>query len=68
MKIQRYVDVVFNRETGEVTVEAFNFTDKSCIDETLFIKEAIGYTTSTKLKPEYYGKKVGIKVAQKLCG
>lgn len=70
MKKPKYVDVIFNRETGEITVEAFNFVGKACMEEAKFISDAIGQVTTTRLKPEYYKKdaKMALKDKIPLCG
>lgn len=54
MELQKYVVTRMNKKTGEITVEAVNFTGESCIERTMFIKKAIGHTTTRVLKTEYY--------------
>lgn len=77
MKLQRYIKSTFDLETGEIEVETFNFEGESCFEESEFVKDAIGPSTSKrsitdsriKLKPEYYqGKKVVLSKRIPICG
>lgn len=70
MKLERYVDVIYNKKTGEITVEAFNFTGKTCEQETQFILDALGQVTSTRYKPEYHKNTSKLVMKEKIpiCG
>lgn len=68
MKMEKYIDVTID-EQGEIIVEAFNFIGKTCLNDVLFVKEAIGYMTTRKLKPEYYkATKMGVHKHVPICG
>jgi hypothetical protein len=51
---------------GEVRIETRGFKGKACLDETRFLKEALGEETAKELTPAYYGGTV--KKHLNLCG
>ena len=49
----KHIDLVMDDKTGELEVEAFNFRGPACKAATRVFLDALGGTTSEKLKPEY---------------
>jgi len=69
MKLEKYVDVSIDLKTGEISVEGFNFIGKTCIKEMEFVKDAVGHTTTRRLKPEYHKQaKVAVHKHIPICG
>lgn len=52
-------------EKGEIKVETFGFQGKGCLEESQWIKDALGYETERIHKPEFYTKEK-VKVSNKL--
>lgn len=56
---------------GEVKIETRGFTGKSCIEESQFLKDALGEETARQLTPAYYQRQEQKEVIKKhlpLCG
>jgi len=55
---------------GEISIETEGFSGSMCVEETQFIKDALGEETAQVLKPCYFGTvETGVKRKLKpLCG
>ncbi len=51
--MSRQIVLKFNKETGEVEIEALGFKGKSCAEATAFLK-SLGATTEFKQKAEWF--------------
>jgi hypothetical protein len=50
-------------DDGEVKIETVNFSGRSCVKESEFLKELLGTETFKQLTPAYYQREVeGVKV------
>ena len=60
-------------DDGEIKIETRGFTGKSCVEESLFLKNLLGEETARQLVPAYYvetrnGTKQHIRKHLPLCG
>jgi hypothetical protein len=63
---QIVIDVM---DTGEIKLETHGFTGKSCVEESVFIKDLLGKEVERQLVPAYYTKNnTSIKKYLPLCG
>ena len=67
MKKKIFVDIM---DDGEIKIETHNFTGKSCVEESQWLKDLLGEETARELKPCYWRKdnKKMVKKHLPLCG
>ena len=50
--MKRTILIHFNKDTGEITIEAEGFEDLSCLEATQPFEEALGLVSDRTYKPE----------------